>query len=165
MSAHKNRRKSFGKLERPDKIIEREKAQKAVSEETLQDSDEELEVEDSLDKTAFAVEDTADNKESEKNEEPVYFDNAYAQMPDFAEVIGVSFRGSGKMYYFAANGCTAKDGDSAIVETARGVEYGKVVLTNKMVSKKELVLPLKNVIRIADENDTARFEENKKKED
>ena len=165
MSAHKNRRKSFGKLERPDKIIEREKAQKAVSEETLQNSDEELEVEDSLDKTAFAVEDTADNKESEKNEEPVYFDNAYAQMPDFAEVIGVSFRGSGKMYYFAANGCTAKDGDSAIVETARGVEYGKVVLTNKMVSKKELVLPLKNVIRIADENDTARFEENKKKED
>lgn len=69
------------------------------------------------------------------------------------------------MYYFAANGCIAKDGDSAIVETARGVEYGKVVLTNKMVSKKELVLPLKNVIRIANENDTARFEENKKRED
>ncbi|MBP3333070.1 MAG: stage 0 sporulation protein, partial [Clostridia bacterium] len=86
-------------------------------------------------------------------------------MPDFAEVIGVSFRGSGKMYYFAANGFVAKDGESAIVETARGVEYGKIVLTNKMVSKKELVLPLKNVIRIANENDTAKFEENKKKED
>ncbi|MBE6608846.1 MAG: hypothetical protein E7633_09870 [Ruminococcaceae bacterium] len=86
-------------------------------------------------------------------------------MPEFAEVIGVSFRGSGKMYYFAANGFVAKDGDNAIVETARGVEYGKIVLTNKMVSKKELVLPLKNVIRIADENDTAKFEENKKKEE
>ncbi len=171
MSAHKNRRKSFGKLERPDKIIEREKAEKATFEETLRDSDEEPEKEEVPDKNAFYVDDTADkidesdNKESEKNEEPVYFDNAYAQMPDFAEVIGVSFRGSGKMYYFAANGCIAKDGDSAIVETARGVEYGKVVLTNKMVSKKELVLPLKNVIRIANENDTARFEENKKKED
>ena len=158
MSAYNNRRKSFGKLERPDKIIEREKAQKAADEE----AEKELENEE-LDKAAFEGAD--DNKEIEKNDEPVYFDNSYAQMPDFTEVIGVSFRGSGKMYYFAANGCTAKDGDSAIVETARGVEYGKVVLTNKMVSKKELVLPLKNVIRIADENDTARFEENKKKED
>lgn len=171
MSAHKNRRKSFGKLERTDKIIEREKAQKATGEEVLQNSVSELENEEVLDKNAFYAEDTADktdeidNKESEKGEEPVYFDNAYAQMPDFAEVIGVSFRGSGKMYYFASNGCVAKDGDSAIVETARGVEYGKVVLTNKMVSKKELVLPLKNVIRIANENDTAKFEENKKKED
>lgn len=171
MSAHKNRRKSFGKLERPDKVIEREKAEKATFEETLKYSDEEPEKEEVPNKNAFYAEDAADkideidNKESEKNEEPVYFDNAYAQMPDFAEVIGVSFRGSGKMYYFAANGCVAKDGDSAIVETARGVEYGKVVLTNKMVSKKELVLPLKNVIRIANENDTARFEENKKKED
>ncbi len=167
MSAYRNHRKSFGKLERQDKVIERERSEKAGSgaEETLQDELEELELEDSFAKDDLYGEDPADKKENGKGEETVYFDNEYAEMPDFAEVIGVSFRGSGKMYYFAANGFVAKDGDSAIVETARGVEYGKIVLTNKMVSKKELVLPLKNVIRIADENDTAKFEENKKKEE
>ncbi|MBE6618491.1 MAG: stage 0 sporulation protein [Ruminococcaceae bacterium] len=81
-----------------------------------------------------------------------------------SEVIGISFRGSGKMYYFAANGNKAKDSDYAIVETARGVEYGRVVMTNKNVSKKELVLPLKNVLRIASAEDHAHFEENKQKE-
>lgn len=138
MSAYRNHRKSFGKLERPDKIIEREKA--AVAENTQENSD-----------------------STEKK--TVYFDKEYEKMPDFAEIIGISFEGSGKMYYFAANGNVAKDGDCAIVETARGTEYGKVVLTNKMVSKKELVLPLKNVIRIANAEDHARFEENKKKEE
>ncbi len=146
MGGYRNHRRSFGKLERPDKIAEREKTQ--ASEE--------------IEKTPDApVSAPAENSEKK----PVYFDKEYENMPDFAEIIGISFRGSGKMYYFAANGNVAKDGDNAIVETARGVEYGKVVLTNKMVSKKELVLPLKNVIRIANEQDNARFEENKKKEE
>ena len=168
MSAYRNRRKSFGKLERQDKVIEREKAEKTANEaqdELQNELSDELEIEESFDNDDIYAENSADKKENNKNEEPVYFDNEYAEMPDFAEVIGVSFRGSGKLYYCAANGFVAKDGDNVIVETARGVEYGKIVLTNKMVSKKELVLPLKNVIRIADENDTAKFEENKKKEE
>lgn len=167
MSAYRNRRKSFGKLERQDKVIEREKAEKAINEasEASEEELEALELEDDVADDGIYEEKKESKSENINNEEPVYFDNEYAEMPDFAEVIGVSFRGSGKMYYFAANGFVAKDGESAIVETARGVEYGKIVLTNKMVSKKELVLPLKNVIRIANENDTAKFEENKKKED
>ena len=167
MSAYRNRRKSFGKLERQDKVIEREKAEKAINEasEASEEELEALELEDDVVDDGIYDEKKESKSENINNEEPVYFDNEYAEMPDFAEVIGVSFRGSGKMYYFAANGFVAKDGESAIVETARGVEYGKIVLTNKMVSKKELVLPLKNVIRIANENDTAKFEENKKKED
>lgn len=135
MSGYKNNRRSFGKLERPDKVIEREK------------------------------EGTSENKaDTPEEKKPVYFDKEYENMPEFSEVIGVSFRGSGKMYYFAANGNVANDTDYAIVETARGVEYGRVVMTNKNVSKKELVLPLKNVIRIASAEDHAHFEENKKKE-
>ena len=136
MSGYKNSRRSFGKLERPDKAIEKEKMAQSEAK----------------------AEESAEKK-------PVYFDKEYENMPEFSEVIGVSFRGSGKMYYFAANGNKAKDTDYAIVETARGVEYGRVVMVNKNVPKKELVLPLKNVLRIANADDHAHFEENKKKEE
>ena len=92
--------------------------------------------------------------------------NAFVRddLPDEVEIIGVSFRGATKVYYFAANGNVAKDGDNAIVETARGLEYGKVTLTNSFVKRETLVLPLKNVVRIADKNDDMRYEANREKE-
>ena len=92
--------------------------------------------------------------------------NSFVQddLPAEVEIIGISFRGSTKIYYFAANGNVAKDGDNAIVETARGLEYGKVTLTNSNVKRENLVLPLKNVIRIADKNDDLRYEANREKE-
>lgn len=86
------------------------------------------------------------------------------ELPEVVEIIGISFRGATKIYYFAANGCVAKEGDNAIVETARGLEYGKVTLTNAKVKREELVLPLKNVVRIADKNDDMRYEANRDKE-
>lgn len=86
------------------------------------------------------------------------------ELPEVVEIIGISFRGATKIYYFAANGCVAKEGDNAIVETARGLEYGRVTLTNAKVKREELVLPLKNVIRIADKNDDMRYEANRDKE-
>ena len=85
-------------------------------------------------------------------------------LPEEVEIIGISFRGSSKIYYFAANGNTAKDGDNAIVETARGMEYGKVTLVNSFVKRDQLVLPLKNVIRIANADDDMRYEANREKE-
>lgn len=85
-------------------------------------------------------------------------------LPEVVEIIGISFRGATKIYYFAANGCVAQEGDNAIVETARGLEYGKVTLTNAKVKREELVLPLKNVVRIADKNDDMRYEANRDKE-
>ena len=85
-------------------------------------------------------------------------------LPAEVEIIGISFRGSTKVYYFAANGNVAKDGNNAIVETARGLEYGKVTLTNTLVKRETLVLPLKNVVRIADKNDDLRYEANREKE-
>lgn len=80
------------------------------------------------------------------------------------EVIGVSFRGSGKVYYFDSNSIVAKVGMNVIAETARGLEYGKVNLANFMIAKTELVLPLKKVIRIATAEDDAKFAENIQKE-
>lgn len=86
-------------------------------------------------------------------------------LPDKVNVIGVSFRDSGKIYYFAANGTTARDGEGVIVETARGVEYGKVTMANKLIPKTELVLPLKKVLRAANDEDRAHLAENRQKEE
>lgn len=79
-------------------------------------------------------------------------------------VIGVRFRTAGKIYYFAPGDILFKSGEHAIVETARGVEYGYVVQGNKEVEDDKVIQPLKRVIRKANEADDAREEENKKKE-
>ncbi|MDI9515299.1 MAG: stage 0 sporulation family protein [Clostridiaceae bacterium] len=79
-------------------------------------------------------------------------------------VVGVRFRTAGKIYYFDPGDLDIKDGDMVIVETARGVECGKVVVASHEVSEEEVVLPLKSVIRKADEEDLRHVEENKQKE-
>lgn len=80
------------------------------------------------------------------------------------EIIGVRFKSVGKIYYFAPNGLSISAGDSVIVETARGVECGEVVLGNKLVNDESIVAPLKDVIRIATEDDFKQIEKNKAKE-
>ncbi len=80
------------------------------------------------------------------------------------EVIGIRFKDGGKVYYFDPNGCKGTLQDFAIVETARGVEFGKVCQANKLVSKNDIVPPLRPVIRIATEKDIKTNEENKRKE-
>lgn len=80
------------------------------------------------------------------------------------EVIGVRFKKVGKVYYFAPEGIQAKKGDCAIVDTARGPEYGEVFIANKHVGMSEIVPPLRAVIRIATPQDTVHNEENNKKE-
>lgn len=79
-------------------------------------------------------------------------------------VVGVRFRTAGKIYYFDPGDLDIKVGDMVIVETARGVECGKVVVASHEVSEEEVVLPLKSVIRKADEEDLKHVEENKQKE-
>lgn len=76
------------------------------------------------------------------------------------EIVGIRFRGTGKVYYFAPSGITFKEGEFAIVETVRGVEYGSVTIGNKMVPQSEIVGTLKPVIRKADENDAQKFARN-----
>lgn len=80
------------------------------------------------------------------------------------KVIGVRFRTAGKIYFFAPGELDIKLGDNVIVETARGVEFGRVVSGPKEVPEEEVVQPLKSVIRIADEQDVKTQEENKEKE-
>ncbi len=77
------------------------------------------------------------------------------------DVVGVRFKKAGKIYYFDPNELDIPDNEFVIVETVRGIEYGKVVINKKKVDEHDVVLPLKKVIRIADENDRRIVEENK----
>lgn len=80
------------------------------------------------------------------------------------EVIGVRFKSVGKVYYFAPNDITFKIGDHAIVETARGLECGEVVMPNRLVEDESIVQPLKNVIRAATQADLDKIADNARKE-
>ena len=90
--------------------------------------------------------------------------NNLTEESETVEVIGIRFKDGGKTYYFDPNGCKGTLQDFAVVETSRGVEFGKVCQANKHVSTKEIVPPLRPVIRIATEKDIKTNEENKKKE-
>lgn len=94
---------------------------------------------------------TATPATSEENEEKV-------------EVIGIRFRSAGKVYYFDPRGQKLKKGEFAIVETARGPEFGEVSLENTMVNVSETVTPLRPIIRIATPADVEHNAENREKE-
>ena len=79
-------------------------------------------------------------------------------------VVGIRFKKAGKIYYFDPNEIELTQDDHVIVETARGVEYGDVVVAPKLVSDEEIVSPLKCVIRKATEEDDQRVIENISKE-
>ena len=80
------------------------------------------------------------------------------------KVIGVRFRNAGKVYYFAPGELKIYQGDHVIVETARGVEYGYVVLGVKEVEDDKIVQPLKPVMRVATPEDDEKAEKNREKE-
>ena len=80
------------------------------------------------------------------------------------KVVGVRFRNVGKIYYFSPKNLHIEADDHVIVETARGVEYGKVVLAPRDVEDDKVVQPLKEVIRIATPKDDEKEEQNRKKE-
>ncbi|WP_138420019.1 PSP1 domain-containing protein [Aquibacillus sediminis] len=76
------------------------------------------------------------------------------------EVIGVRFKKAGKIYYFDPDQVTIPKNDYVIVETVRGIEFGKVVISNKQVDEEDVVLPLKKVIRVANDKDKLTVAEN-----
>ncbi len=80
------------------------------------------------------------------------------------EVIGVRFRRAGRIYFFAPSGFKFAIGDHAIVDTARGEELGDVVMLNRRIAEKDVVQPLRSVLRPATPEDVAHDEENRKKE-
>lgn len=79
-------------------------------------------------------------------------------------IIGVRFRKSGKVYYFDPAGLSIEKGNHVIVETARGVEYGTVVLGPKEVEEDKIIAPLKPVMRLATPKDDETNAENELKE-
>lgn len=79
-------------------------------------------------------------------------------------VVGVSFKKAGKVYYFSPDKYNLKMGDYVIVETARGIEFGEIVMDPKKVTDDEIVAPLKKVIRPADDEDCEKNSENKRLE-
>jgi cell fate regulator YaaT (PSP1 superfamily) len=80
------------------------------------------------------------------------------------EVIGIRFKSVGKVYYFDPSGINFGVGSKAIVETARGIECGEVVLANRVVEDESIVNPLKSVIRAATTEDVEKVAENRRKE-
>ncbi|KNF09824.1 stage 0 sporulation protein YaaT [Gottschalkia purinilytica] len=79
-------------------------------------------------------------------------------------VVGIRFKKAGKIYYFDPDNIDVSKDDYAIVETARGVEFGQAVVGPKEVSEEEIVPPLKKVLRLATEEDIQKHNENKEKE-
>ncbi len=75
-------------------------------------------------------------------------------------VTGVRFKPAGKIYYFLPNGYELDTGDFVIVETARGIEFGEVVITRKDIEDEETIAPIREVIRIANEEDVENHCEN-----
>ncbi len=80
------------------------------------------------------------------------------------KIIGVRFRRAGKIYYFDPAGLEIKAGQHVIVETARGVEYGRVIIGTKEVTDDKVIQPLKPVIRVATAQDDETEKKNKEKE-
>lgn len=80
------------------------------------------------------------------------------------KVIGVRFKKVGKIYYFDPNGEQLELREYVVVETARGVECGEVVLIDKEIDEKQFNIPVKPIIRRATQDDYRQMEENLKKE-
>ncbi|MCI8385980.1 MAG: stage 0 sporulation family protein [Acutalibacter sp.] len=80
------------------------------------------------------------------------------------EIIGVRFKGTGKIYYFDPGPEKLSKGDMAVVETSRGVECGEVAMPNCHVQDSAVVQPLRRMLRKATPQDMAQVEENRQKE-
>ncbi len=83
---------------------------------------------------------------------------------DMTEIVGVRFKDAGKVYFFAPGSIKVQPGDTVIVETARGMEYGFVATGNKDVPATEIVPPLRPILRASTQDDRERYESNKKLE-
>ena len=130
-----------------DTVIENEIAPEATIE-AIEESVESLEFLEDIIPEAFEEKPKTQPKEDEEQ----------------VEVIGIRFKKVGKVYYFEPNGIKANKGDFAIVDTARGPEFGEVFASNKFVGVSETVPPLRPVIRIATKEDIVHNEDNIKKE-
>lgn len=80
------------------------------------------------------------------------------------KVVGIRFKKAGKIYYFDPDGKLIRKEDFVVVETARGIEFGQVVVGPKLVKEEEIVQPLKKVLRVATQDDIDKNARNKSDE-
>lgn len=94
------------------------------------------------------------------NKEYIIYDKPPVVELEQVEIIGVRFKSGGKVYYFAPGDHKFTENAPVIVETVRGVEFGTVVIANKLIPVRELFSPLKPVIRAATTEDLQRHKAN-----
>ena len=100
-----------------------------------------------------------------QNNKPTENENTVEYSPDDdVEVIGVKFKDVGKVYFFSPENKRYAAGDKVIVKTARGIEFGFVHSPNQTVKGREVVQPLRSVLRPATKDDIQRYESNKQLE-
>ena len=87
-----------------------------------------------------------------------------AEPQEMVDIVGVRFKDSGKVYYFAPMDYVCHEGQDVIVETARGIEYGTVSIANRQEPQSSLVAPLRPVVRLATDADRERHEKNVERE-
>ena len=80
------------------------------------------------------------------------------------EVVDIQFRPGQKVYFFDPNGLTLKQGDHVIMDTARGPEFGICTAGNHTIQAKDVVAPLRPILRVATEKDEKIVAENRAKE-
>ena len=91
-------------------------------------------------------------------------ENKTCPQAEFAEVVDIQFRPGQKIYYFDPNGIACKQGDHVIIDTARGPEFGICASGNHRIPMKDVVAPLRCVLRAATAHDEKVVEENRAKE-
>ena len=85
-------------------------------------------------------------------------------MPEQVEVVDIQFRPGQKIYYFDPDGKTFQPGDHVIIDTARGAEYGTCAGGNHRIAQKDVVAPLRKVLRKATAQDERIAADNRAKE-
>lgn len=78
------------------------------------------------------------------------------------KIVGVRFKDAGKIYYFSPGDLNISEDEGVIVENAQGIEFGRAVIEPRLVDEEDVVLPLKNVVRIATAEDYKAVEKNNK---
>lgn len=105
------------------------------------------------------------NTNAENQNQTVRQDQLADKLPQGeVEIVGVRFKPVGKIYYFDPAGLKLEAEQGVILETARGVEYGTVAISNRCVDSGEIVSPLKKIIRTATPDDMKKLEKNRETE-
>ena len=86
------------------------------------------------------------------------------ELPELVEVVDIQFRPGQKVYFFDPDGMELQTGDGVIMDTARGAEFGTVTASNHKIPQKDVVAPLRKVLRKATAQDLKTVSENRAKE-